>query len=163
MGTHPLFFCHKHQIQQGCQVESRTIICAYFPTYSILASLKPSQCTFNPISLLTAWTFRSISFSFSFHCNLSILWKLLAFPEPPGSFIRVDFMFFIMHTASITNFTPAGGLFIPFSSDISFFVSVSNAYTNHVPNLKLLLTLLWTRIPNIQHGTCIINAYKHVE
>ena len=67
--------------------------------------------------------------SISYMATYQHQWNILAFPEPPGSFILVDFMFFIMHTASITNFTPAGGLFIPLSSDISFFVSVSNAYT----------------------------------
>lgn len=63
---------------------------------------------------------------------------LITFPEPPGSFIRVGFIFFIMHTASITSFTPAGGLFIPFSSEISFFVSVSNACTSRISDFILL-------------------------
>mmetsp|Transcript_13252 Transcript_13252/g.37455 ORF Transcript_13252/g.37455 Transcript_13252/m.37455 type:complete len:229 (-) Transcript_13252:3772-4458(-) len=34
-----------------------------------------------------------------------------------------------MHTASITSFTGPGGLFMPFTSEISFFVSVSRAFT----------------------------------
>jgi len=137
-------------------VESHAFIWAYYCTHiygsTILADLKPSQCTFNPISLLVTWTFEPISILF--HCNLLTLWKLLAFPEPPGSFIRVDFMFFIMHTASITSFTPAGGLFIPFSSDISFFVSVSNAYTNHVPSFEAFV--------NINTNSDAINTTSHI-
>ena len=49
------------------------------------------------------------------------------FPLPDGSFIRVGLMPFIMHTASITNLTGPGGLFIPLSSDMSALVRVSRA------------------------------------